>query len=584
MFHCFSTLSVTRRFLACVGIAALVLTGFSFPTKAETSPESKKITYVVERRSANGNSYLHIRCSFLGNTNGITELGIPTDWASATGAENGIKNLVVETPDAVIAPPSSRDRRQINHPKDAQLTVTYDLVPLRKDTPSAAQATNYLPIIQPTHFHLIGWTSWVVPFISDRSGMTASIRFEGLPRDWSVASSYGEGQTSHTFDWNLMNFGRSIVIAGDYRIHMRQIEGASAYVRFAVRGEWSFADSLLASRAFTIIDGLRDFWSEKAANDFLVVLSPLRSDGISSFNGTALHHAFVTFATNDVTLTKLDFLWSHEAMHAWLPQKMGRLDEPVSKLAWFTEGFTDYYAHFLRAKWQLLSAEEFAAELNSVFRSLATSAVRTVDNETVAKQFHRDRQIQRLPYWRGMLLAARWDNAVRRSSEGKNTLRDVLKKIMSETAARRNLPLTRYVIEDTMKNFGVTTAAQDIDSYIEAGRPATLEPSAFDGCFKLESASYPELQMGFDYDKAAKQQLIVGVEAQSVAYAAGLRNGQAVVALEGRAISTEKEFSVTIRDGIAEKVITYLPASSEKRPGQRLQIGNSEACKLFFAR
>ncbi len=574
---------ISFNFTACIAVLiALMMSVGSYPVSAEPLVSDNKIHYVVERKQAITGFVLHVRCSFPGNSSGTTEIGIPTDWAGADGADEGIKNLVVETSDATIKPATGRGMRQIDHLRDARITISYDLTPFTSNTASAAAPTNYLPIIQPQYFHLIGWTSWVVPFVSNRTGLMASIEIKSLPSDWSIVTSYGEGSGPHNFAWNLMNFGRSVVIAGDYRVQKRKFAGNDAYFRFATRGNWSLTDSQMADKVFAIVNGLRDFWADKADNDFLVVLSPLQSDGIRSINGTALHQAFVTFATDDVTSKKMDFLWTHEAMHAWLPQKMGRLDSPTSKLAWFTEGFTDYYTHFLRAKWHLLSFEEFAQELNDAFRSLAMSSVRDVDNKTVAAQFHRDREIQRLPYWRGLLLAARWDNEIRRASGGKRTLRDPLQQIMLEAQGRKNVPLTRRLIEDALMKFGVESASNDVDRYIESGQLIALDSNSFDSCLKVEATSYVEFQMGFDYDEAAKQHVIAGVVEETAAYTAGLRNGQTVVTLAQRPRSTETAISMKVLDGNEEKVIVFWPVASRKLQSQKLRVGNVETCKSFF--
>ena len=118
------------------------------------------IDYAVERlRNADGDRYL-VTLRFNGDARGKTSLIVPSEWASAQRAEDGIEALTLLTRDARIEDTDRPDIKRIVHWPGAALVVRYALKQVATGEPTATAKTQYLPVIQPGYFEWIGWTAW----------------------------------------------------------------------------------------------------------------------------------------------------------------------------------------------------------------------------------------------------------------------------------------------------------------------------------------------------------------------------------------------------------------------------------------
>lgn len=132
--------------------------------------------------------------------------------------------------------------------------------------------------------------------------------------------------------------------AGDFRIHRFQINRRP--VVLAVRGKWTFSDQQAAASIKKVIGIVRDFFHDDDFPYFLVTLQPFEQDHHNN-DGTAFRHAiWLYMARLDPFSTQLTQI-SHEAFHAWNIRRMGKLAEAEDTIAWFHEGFTQYYAYLL---------------------------------------------------------------------------------------------------------------------------------------------------------------------------------------------------------------------------------------------
>jgi predicted metalloprotease with PDZ domain len=515
---------------------------------------------------------LRVQASFPGNASGTTEIIVPTNWAGARGADRGIRNLVVLTSGAQLREGSERGRMLIAHQMDEPVRIAYDLVPIPVSDSGATGGQNYLPQIDDAHVHLIGWTAWVLPMMANRSNLTATLRITNIPQDWQVATSFGVGRSTFTFPWRLMDFARSIIVMGDYRLTSMPVGAGGSHLRLAVRGRWSTSDAQLSERLQRMMRGLHNFWRD-VPDDYLVVLSPLPSNEKASRQGTALLNGFVSFASDDVRLPQLETLWTHETLHRWIRSAASPGDY------WFSEGFTDYYTYYLRVGLGLAQATEFVAEANDALSVLATLSARNQDNASATKQFHVDAQATRLPYRRGFLLAAHWDSAIRVRSNGKYTLGDAMRALLVEGEAV-SAKLTRERIENVMRHYGVAGVSTDIENYAIQGKLINLNVSAFAPCIATESM----LPLGFDYDETSKRGVISGLDKGSAAAAAGLLDGMKIVELPPLKDSPGTSYALRVKSDDVERTIKF-PVPAPGSGSERLiRVGDVEACAAVFGR
>ena len=248
--------------------------------------------------------------------------------------------------------------------------------------------------------------------------------------------------------------------------------------------------------------------------------------GFQRSAGTGLTQGFMTQVTKDLPLDRLDFLWTHEYFHTWNNRELGRFPEPQARLYWFSEGFTDYYMNLLQLRLGMQSLDQYARAYDDAIASLAESPEGHAPNSEVVKRFFSDGDtIGRLPYRRGMLLAAQWDARIRAASAGRHSLDDAMRTLRDEHRQGVDVLDTARIVR-VMRSYGVTDAETDIASQIERGDPARLADGMLTSCIAVDDASAPRVDIGFDLRGSTQGGPIVGVDPDGPAYAAGLRNGQ----------------------------------------------------------
>src|SRR5690606_32963944 len=176
----------------------------------------------------------------------------------------------------------------------------------------------------------------------------------------------------------------------------------------------SFSDADFLAQASEIIGGQRRFWGDEAAPYLVTVLQLEGPENWISIGGTGLGDAFAFFATPNAEAFPITRTLAHEGQHSWIPAEIGGMpEEDEAADYWLSEGFTDFYTGRLLVRDGLWTPQQYADDLNQSLREYAQSPVRTAPNERIKIDFWRDRDVQRLPYLRGRLLAAVWDAGLR---------------------------------------------------------------------------------------------------------------------------------------------------------------------------
>ena len=514
-----------------------------------------RIDYEVRQLSTDR---YEITLRFDGDRSGRSTVRLPTEWAGAEHPERGIERLAVLTRGARLEHTDRPEVERIVHRPGARLAVRYELTQILTGDLDVSWYTTYLPILRPTWFEWIGWTTWVVP-LDDAARVKVRVRFTALPHDWTFASSFGLDRRGVMFEGKLLRFRESLFVGGDFRLLRRPVRGG--HVVTAVRGAWPFTDDALGDRLQVIVDGERAFWRDDRQPDFLVALMPVSAPStVTSYGGTGLTRSFATWTTPIASLDRLDGLFTHEYFHTWNAEGLGTLPEPEALGYWFSEGFTDYYTHLLRLRGHMLTLEGFAAEFDTVLQSLAHLKENTLPNARIGERFFREgRTIGKLPYWRGMLLAARWDAAIRASSGGTRSLDDAMRALLDER--RRGIErLDAARVVHAMQAQGVVDAAADVERFVDRGELPELDDGTLTTCIRIETITDRAFDAGFNFEASMKSRVITGVEADGPAYGAGLRNGQKLRSISiGHRTDIPATVGVEEADGSDPRVIGYVP-------------------------
>jgi predicted metalloprotease with PDZ domain len=245
------------------------------------------------------------------------------------------------------------------------------------------------------------------------------------PEGWPVVTSRGPGaavELSSVDD--LMGV---LVCAGDYSAYQFDLahRGSDASTRFhvAIRGKRDWDDKVFVDQFKRIARGQMDFFggAHPAPVQFLALhlLTDGEKPGIPGFNRRVpAHDTILAVHTPDRPRDHFEFLGllAHEHLHNWYPNAMQSDLGP-----WFKEGLTDYVAYRGLLANGLHDRAQFTAMLSKWHR-----------------EYHLclERNDQRLmPYRRGMLAAWVFDIELRRATEGKRGLTEVLRNLIDSKPA-----------------------------------------------------------------------------------------------------------------------------------------------------
>jgi predicted metalloprotease with PDZ domain len=561
----------------CVGCVAVLFALLALTATAQAA--TPIVDYEVRR--ATPDAY-EITLRFQGDASGRSTVRIPTDWAGAEHPERGIDDVTVLTPGARLEATDRPEVLRIVHRPRMRVVLRYRLRQIPDGELHVRWGTTYLPIIRPDHFEWIGWTTWVVPF-DDETRVKVRVRFVDLPPDWTFASSFGLDRRGVTFEGRLLHFRESLFVGGDFRLLSRDVQGGRVVT--AVRGAWPFTDDALADRVQKIVDGARAFWRDDTQPDFLITLMPIAGPQYAmSRGGTGLTRSFAAWTTPVESLGELDRLFTHEYFHTWNPSGLGTPAEPEALEYWFTEGFTDYYTHLLRLRWRMMTLDHYAAAFDDVLKALAHLKENTLPNAEIGARFFSEGEtIGKLPYWRGMLLAARWDAAIRASSKDRRSLDDAMRALRDEQQIGiERLDAARIV--RAMRQEGVFEAGDDVERFIDRGALPVLDDTTLTSCIRIDTIADRGFDAGFNFEASLRTKRITDVDVDGPAYGAGLRDGQRLVSISlGRRTDIPATVGVEESDGSDRRVIEYIPlgmAITRQRVAIRdgLDDGQRAAC------
>lgn len=504
-------------------------------------------------------SNFRISVTFNGDSSGITKLRLPNEWGGQPELYKAITIVKIEPSDAKIADTPDPSIKTITHRPGDSLTVIYEL---SQDFAGALKNDiRYRPVAGREYIHWIGKTVWVLPEWRAETKVKATIEWN-VDKTWTLANSFVTGKNRQKFVTDIEKLGSAIYVGGDFRLISTRASGKP--LNLAIRGKWDFEDAELAEMARKVIETERDFFSDNSQDYFLVTLVPIdEGPNALSFGGTGLTDSFALFATPNATVARLRSLLAHEYFHNWNPVRLGKMPEPEQSLYWFSEGFTEYYSYQLLYRSGLLTKQEFVDQSNELVREYYMLTTRNEPNERIVKDFWNDRNVGRLPYLRGMMFAMNLNAEIRRNSGGKHSLDNVMLDMFAASRVSQQA-ITIASLTETFRKHLKNDPAPLIRRFIVDGETIEPEINALGVGFSRKMIQIRAFELGFDFDKFAKDRVVSGVMTNSSAYDAGLRNGQQRNG--GASISfgdTTRAIELKVKENNAEKTIKYLPVAKQ---------------------
>ena len=538
-------------------LSAIVVAGALAASVAETGGLHYTLSPVIEGGKLKA---IDVEMALTGESDGETEIALPDNRGDSREAWRGVTQFRIEGATSV-ATGGNPVRRLVRHAPGAPLTVRYRLKQFWAGEPEGVEGR---PIIKPGYFHFLGYgalarTKW-------SAATPASVSFKGFPKSWRLASDLEHGPLTQK------TVQQSVTVGGDFRILKASL------LRIALRGVWTFKDDDLLREIEPIIASHHKFWGDPPSA-FLITMIPIAAKPNSaSAGGTGLGDAFAFYVTPNMKLDRhIKHGLAHEHMHSWIPLRVGEQSPANDGLAdtWLSEGFTDFYTYRLMARDGLSPIEEMAKALNEIMWTYAWSSARNATNATLGAEFWRDEAAHRIPYLRGLLIAAIADDRLRRESRGTRDLDEVMLEMrrVADTADVDAKPPLRENFLAATKAAGVDFAGM-VKQFVDDAETVLLPADIWVPCGVVETSEVAEFARGFrGAQTKANKNIVVGVDPDGPAYAAGLRDGMKILNLD---LSGERDSRVplTYRVLVDGKVreISYLPQGKRRERVQELKL------------
>jgi predicted metalloprotease with PDZ domain len=538
-------------------VQAVAIAGAFFFCVGAASPP--RIDYTLTPILENGDlTAVQIDLSFRGEADGESDLRLPDSWGGQNELWRSVQAIEIVSGATNLRNGEQPNQRILTNRPNARVHVRYRVIQDWDGVPRAELGNSYRATIQPSYFHLIGNAVLVTPGAANNDS-PVRFRVRHLPRGWSFASDLQHPRLTLEKVWS------SVIVGGDFRI----LRDPHSNVQLAIRGAWSFEDRQLLDQAAGIISAHRRFWNDPRSPYLVTVLQLAGPEGWVSVGGTGLDDAFAFFATPNGEQDTIIRTLAHESFHTWVPGQIGDLPQDDQALQyWLSEGFTDFYTARMLVRGGLWTPEQFAADLNEGLLAYAQSPVRTAPNSRILADFWTDRDVQRMPYLRGRLLAMIWDARLRQNGRGFD---DVVHAMRARAA--HGGQYAEEVFVASAPALGLDLGA-DIQTYVTNGEAILLPEDLLAPCGRLATREALVFHRGFDIQATqANNNIIAGVDPGLPAYAAGLRDGMVLIRRDGGEIgNAEIEIAYVVRDGDTERTFRYMPRGRGTFTTQRLEL------------
>ncbi len=522
---------------------------------------------------------LHLSVELPGDADGQSELALDDGWGGVTGAGADLELVEARTLDGqpLESHRESPSSWIVRHAPGASLVATFALGPT-EHRGRLGGSEHYLPIVEPGLVHLIGANAWPTPRHLDQAAARAiELEWCGFEEaGWSVLSSFGAGPGARRLELPLDRFRHALFLAGELHLLSRPIRGSELLV--AVYGDdWATPLEDFADLSAEIVAAERGFFDDFDQPCYLISLIPIGASqpGSDFLGGTGLTNSFALFLLPGATLSlerasglSLSWLLAHEMFHAWNGNTI-RLAEPEKLAYWFSEGFTDFYARRLLHGAGFLTDEEYVDSWNERLRAYASNPARNAPAQRIQEAFWSDRDVGRLPYERGDLVALLVDHSIRTVSAGARSLDDLMRELVRRALDGQGSMSNEDLLEAIAEASDAATAAA-VRCIVVDGADVELAPDAAGPGLLLVPIDVPVFELGFDQERTIEAGAIIDLLPGSAAERAGLREG---LALSGWSVTfgrTDVPVRLQVGQGGEQREISFLPVGDTVR-GYRLE-------------
>jgi predicted metalloprotease with PDZ domain len=198
--------------------------------------------------------------------------------------------------------------------------------------------------------------------------------------------------------------------------------------------------------------------------------------------------------------------------------------------------------------------------------------------------------LDQLDYRRGAVLATWLDSTIRSENDNRSSLDSLMFDLVAQNAAYQRRHHGRPMKLDSKRIFRATSkyihhaSRKEFQHYAEQGGSIRIPETALGPCVQSYAEENREFDLGFDHKSTErKDKKVFGVEPDSEAFKAGLREGQILAGWSIYNDDPSKPVKLTIKDDDGKRVLTYYPRGpkislQQFRLDTEKYSSNPEAC------
>jgi len=373
-----------------------------------------------------------------GDGSGATTFAFSERFGNVEPVVGGVRDVRVLRPRGAPPPVAKIEDRAwtARHRPGEPVAAVYALT-VDRSAVGAAVVGDQRPLADDGFFHAVGGVVCAYPaHLAGPGRFRFAVRWRGFAEaGWRTWSSFGDGPDVRT-ETSLDEMRRGLFVAGKMRVVERPSGDGDVVV--LLRGDGlPMPDGEIADFAARIRREACAFFEDRDAGRFLLALveagtsEPLRHRlaGMALTEGLSLVYSRPQDHLEEFRRS-LRHVIVHELIHVWNGGTLAAENGAEDELLWFTEGFTDFYARRLLVRAGYVRPRRAVDEINRTVQDYAANRWSRRRLADAAERQFVDADAQRLPYLRGELAARLADYEIRRASDGRRSLDDLMRGLL----------------------------------------------------------------------------------------------------------------------------------------------------------
>jgi predicted metalloprotease with PDZ domain len=406
----------------------------------------------------------------------------------------------------------------------------------------------------------------ILCYIPERRGEASFVRFTDIPQGWHAAAELAHAGAEAGGDaaYSAPNYDALVDAPVEIgRFDEWSFMAAGRQIRIVYHGE-AIDHSALTRMLSEIVNYETRLMGDAPFPEYMFILHVGQNYG-----GGGMEHANSTAISVGSPAT-LPNVCAHEFFHLWnvkriRPQSLEPVDytrEMWTPALWFAEGVTSTYAAYTLERTGIWNHTQFLADLGSQITELESRPAR---NWQSAEESSLDTWFDKYPlydrpdfsisyYNKGQLLGVALDILIRDATNNRASLDDVLRRMNQEYAQRGRFYPDSAGIEEAVEEVvrAANSAAENssvagdfsefFKRYVSGTQEIPFGELLSRAGLALKTQGEKRASLGFGVQRdAAGTAMITDLDLSSAAAQVGLREGDAIVSLDGAEVPRNLE-------------------------------------------